>query len=212
MRKFISYFLVLAMVFSITVSTNTASAGTGDTNSQYVVSEQNGLRTVTDQTTGAMATYDLAANTLMVKENPVSKEIYIDLNVRFDDGVIKGGSAYSSNNEYGYKSSGNPALWTLQIPNKIKFTYERTQGALIASFVYNVNELISAEKNMVYLYGPAVLALLSFLGGGGLFVAIIAVLGFGVDFAAIVNGLNSIKTYKQQAKYYFGRIVTYSFP
>lgn len=69
MRKFISFFLVLTMVFSITVSTNTASAGTGDTNSQYVVSEQNGLRTVTDQTTGATATYDAMYGVLTYHEN-----------------------------------------------------------------------------------------------------------------------------------------------
>lgn len=55
--------------FSITVSTNTASAGIGDTNSQYVVSEQNGLRTVTDQTTGATATYDAMYGVLTYHEN-----------------------------------------------------------------------------------------------------------------------------------------------
>lgn len=210
MKKLLSFVLVVVMVFSITA---TASATTinGVSNSNFTVVESGNIRTVTDHGTGATVSYDIERNILMVKETPTSKVKTFDLSV-YEEAVTKSGSAYSKNNEYGYSSKGNPTLWTLQIPNQIKFTYERTQGALISSFVSNVDRLIDQENEMWLLYGGGVVAVLLVIASGGLAAAIIALLGVGVDVGAVVNGINAIKTYKSNATYYFGRIVTYSTP
>lgn len=65
---------------------------------------------------------------------------------------------------------------------------------------------------MIMLSGCGIIALLAVVVSGGIGAVIVAALGLGVDVAAIVNGLNSINTYKRNAETYFNRIVTYSTP
>lgn len=210
MKKLLSIFLAIAMIFSMAATASAASLNDAE-KSNFTITENRGVRTVIDRKTGAEASYDMVNNILVVKDSPTAKEVVLDL-TKYADIASKSGSAYSKNNEYGYSSKGNPALWTLQIPNSIKFTYERTQGALIASFVSNVDRLIDQENEMWLLYGGGIVSALLVVVSGGLAVAIIALLGVGVDVGAVMNGINAIKTYKSNATYYFGRIVSYSTP
>lgn len=212
MKKILSFALAFAMILSFTISANAADIENIASNSQFSVVEIDGVRTVIDRSNGASASYDTVKHILTLKEAPNSEEIILDLSDYYDHVSANSGSAYSNNNEYGYSSTGNPALWTLQIPNQIKFTYERTQGALISQFVANVDDLIEQENDMMTLYGTGVVALLGIAVSGAIGAAIVAVLGLGVDVALVIKGLNAIKTYKQQAEYYFDRIVTYSTP
>ncbi len=208
MKRLMSFILVVVLVLSF--STTAFASAFSRTNDQFTVVESNGIRTVTDNVTGAVVSYDMKQNMLFVQEAADQKAIVIDIDAQLQE--YMGTKASSNNNEYAYSSTGNPALWTLQIPNQIKFTYERTQGALISSFVSNVDNIIEAEDNLIFLYGAGVVALLGIAVSGAIGAAIVALLGLGVDVTAIINSLTSINDYKENAEYYFGRIVTYSRP
>lgn len=212
-KKLLSLLSILLVVALVGVMPINAYAYSATPNSQYNVVEKNGIRTVKDSVTGAIASYNMNTQILTVQENAHSEKIIIDLaEYCADNTSARSDSASSNNNEYAYSSTGNPALWTLQIPDQIKFTYERTQGALIAQFVANVDNLIEAEDNMIMLYGAGIIALLGIAVSGAIGAAIVAALGLGADVVAVINGLNSINTYKKNAETYFNRIVTYSTP
>lgn len=215
MKRVTSFALTLLMCVAISVTafadSNPSTECVVTSYGTYVVTEHDGVRTVSDQRTGDVFVYDLNSHILQCTVG--SEYTSFDLDDYVDTGVQTRASASSDNNEFAYSSSGNPPLWTLQIPDQVKFTYERNQSALIDTFCRNVDSLIEAEDDLILNYGAAALALASLIASVGNPIALIlGVLGAGVDALSVLSKLNTINNCKQTATDTFNEIYTYSTP
>lgn len=91
---------------------------------------ENGVVTVTDKDTGGVAVFNKNTGILTVKERPDSKEVVININDLINN--ASKGSNSSSDNKYAYSNylkyyNGKPyTFWQIQIPDQIKYTYEKT--------------------------------------------------------------------------------------
>lgn len=179
--------------------------------SNFTIIENKGIRTVTDNRTGGVATYDINKQILTYSESDSEKAITIDV-----ASVINQYSSKSSNstwdNDYAYSTSGsgNNKLWTLQIPSKVKVTYEQSQGATINSFVGNVDSIEAAESNLIVAGGAVVVTLFGMAVPA--LALIIAIVGGGGSLTAIIGGFNTRGNAINAAKDDYNDIVVYSQP
>lgn len=230
MKKYLALLLSLLMMISL-CTTAFADSVTKRTmivsGTEYSIeTTRSGVVTVVDKSNGAKAVFDKNTGELTVKENDSSKEINININELIEAGEEKGSNS-STDNKYAYSTStkyynGSPyTFWQIQIPNQIKYTYEKNNVSNLINFQNNVDRMRSAQDTIKWQLGATglaiILGLVASLPIAAIAAAIIAIAdnlltGGGSSIYDIIGSAQDIKNSQTNCVTYFNLVVPVSIP
>lgn len=120
----------------------------------------------------------------------------------------------SRNNQYAYShtGSGDGKLWTLQIPDKVKITYETDQATAIDEFTHSVDDIIHAESIFKRQGGNNSVCILALLSPASFITFPIAMIDSTVDTIESLVLLINKGEVEESASQCFDNIVTRSEP
>lgn len=226
MKKKLSIVLVAIMVLSVCISSlaySSESVLCGE--KTYTVSTNGIIKTAEDTENGIKVSYNSLTGVLVVSEDNGAETTSINIRMfSTDDYKIepsKDDSNSSHDNEYAYWCTnkyigGRPyKLWQLQIPNKVKLTYQEIVNSHeILSFVSCVNDLCACER-AIYLKGgqSALNTALNIISTfhSGLW-GLIATVLFGASASDVLENMFGISNAKKDCNKYFNDVIVFSKP
>lgn len=227
-QKIVALFVSVVMVLSFSLTSYAATSNVDRTVTisgiTYAIEKsENGVVTVTDKDTGGVAVFNKNTGILTVKERPDSKEVVININDLINN--ASKGSNSSSDNKYAYSNylkyyNGKPYTFLqIQIPDQIKYTYEKNNATNLYNFQSNVDTMRSAQDAIGWAWGATglsiVLGIIAITPVGALAAAILAVasvLSGGPGIYELINYSTTIKNCQTNCVTYFNSVVPVSIP